>query len=445
MSVSAEANSEIARLRKQVLSGEKVISLSGLTSIASKAFVLSSLQKETNKTFVIVADSNKELENWECDLEFWAKFTKTEKSQTTHRKSQILSLPSFETDIYSGVSPHAETQEKRALAFWNLVQTDTDFLIVSAKSLITKTVSPKDIKNLGAHLRLEEDYPPEILIEKLVACGYVREEPIKNIGEFSVRGGILDVWSPTAVNPVRIEFFGDTVDSIREFDAETQLSIRQSKEISIAPMREFAAVSKDFNDWSFFARERFGDEKFARNLKDRTDFSDEGEDFSGWEFLFPLVQTRNSSVFDFVKDAVFVIDEPPIIEQTLSNYFENLQTHFEEITEAGEIGLAPDEIFLTGADLREKLSGKPRLELRALGKTAAETGENLEFENDFAGGNASVNERVNSQSNDTFPDGRVSAAKPIFLFPTIEIKTEFEIGSRSTRKFHGNLKDFSNN
>ena len=222
---------------------------------------------------------------------FGRNLIQTENSQIANRKSQILSLPSFETDIYSGVSPHAETQEKRALAFWNLVQTETDFLIVSAKSLITKTVSPEDIKNLGAHLRLEEDYPPEILIEKLVACGYVREEPIKNIGEFSVRGGILDVWSPTSENPVRIEFFGDTVDSIREFDAETQLSIGRLKEISIAPMREFSAVSQDFNDWSFFARERFADEKFARNLKDRTQFSDEGEDFSGWEFLFPLVQT----------------------------------------------------------------------------------------------------------------------------------------------------------
>ena len=137
-------------------------------------------------------------------------------------------------------------------------------------------------------------------------------------------------------------------------------------------------------------------------------------------------------MFDFVKDAVFVIDEPPIIEQTLSNYYENLQNHFEEITEAGEIGLAPDEIFLSGADLREKLSDKQRLELRALGKTAAETGENLEFENDKSEIQISNFKLKNS-------------SKPLFLFPTVEIKTEFEIGSRSTRKFHGNLKDFSNN
>ncbi len=432
MSVSAEANSEIGRLRKQILAGEKVISLSGLTSIAAKALVLSELQKEIGKTFVIVADSNKELESWECDIEFWTKQFENAESKIQNPKSKILSLPSFETDVYSGISPHAETQEKRALALWSLAQNETDFLIVSAKSLITKTDSPEKIENLGATLKLETDFPPEDLIEKLVAGGYVREEPIKNIGEFSVRGGILDVWSPTAENPVRIEFFGDTVDSMREFDAETQLSVGGVKEISIAPMREFAAVSKDFSDWSFFARERFTDEKFARSLKDRTDFTDEGEDFSGWEFLFPLISERNASVFDFVKDAIFIIDEPLIVEQTLSNYYESVENHFAEITEAGEIGLAPDELFSSGETLREKLSNKSRLELRALGKLAAETGEKLEFEND-----APTIEISNLKSKHN--------SKPLFLFPTAEIKTEFEIGSRSTRKFHGNVKDFSNN
>jgi transcription-repair coupling factor (superfamily II helicase) len=58
----------------------------------------------------------------------------------------------------------------------------------------------------------------------LISAGYVREEPLGNFGQFSIRGGIMDVWSPDAENPVRIEFFGDTVDSIREFDPDTQLS-----------------------------------------------------------------------------------------------------------------------------------------------------------------------------------------------------------------------------
>ncbi|MCD9184807.1 MAG: transcription-repair coupling factor [Pyrinomonadaceae bacterium] len=457
MNFAAETSNELKSLRDEIKRGTRVISLNGLTSIASKAFVLSKIQAETRKTFVIVTDSNKELEAWNCDLDFWRNTPKSkvqspkpanEDSGLKTQDAGLLILPSFETDVYSGTSPHAETQEERALTLWRLVAEKSgkpDFLILSAKSLITKTLSPAEIKNLGANLKRDEDFPPEELIEKLVACGYVREEPIKNVGEFSVRGGILDVWSPTAENPVRIEFFGDTVDSIREFDAETQLSIGQIKEISIAPMREFSAVSSDFNDWSFFARERFADEKFARAVKDRADFADEGEDFSGWEFMLPLVKLRESSVLDFLKDCVFIIDEPAQIEQTLTNFYETLEKRYAEISEAGEIGLAPDELFLDGVSLRENLEKRSRVELRALGKTAAATDEQFILSEPSAVvGGLKFGESDATDSPAATADGSDLQRRPLFLFTTAEKSADFEIISRSTRKFHGNVREFAN-
>ena len=374
MNFSAEPKTELASLRDAIKSVPRIISLNGLTSIASRAFILNRLQAETGKTFVVVTDSNKELETWECDLDFFQK-TK-DKRQTTN--DTILSLPSMESDIYAGVSPHAETLEKRALTLWNLSNTHPSFVFASAKSLITKTISPTEMRQLGAVLKLDNDFAPEVLLEKLTASGYVREEPIKNIGEFSVRGGIIDVWSPDAENPVRIEFFGDTVDSIREFDAETQLSTKQLKQILIAPMREFAATAKDFKDWAFFARERFSETRFARNLKDRTDFAVEGEDFSGWEFLIPLVKPRTASIFDYLQDCIFVIDEPTIVEQTLADFYEHLEECFALLNEHDEIGLAPNELFLSVEELREKLADQKRIELRALGKTAAVTDEQFQ-------------------------------------------------------------------
>lgn len=370
MSFPIESKNEFERLHDAIKSGTRIISLNGLTSIASRAFVLSQLQAETKKTFVVVTDSNKELETWECDLDFF--------NSKSEEKSRILSLPSMESDIYAGVSPHAETLEKRALTLWNLANAQPNFVVASAKSLIAKTVSPTEMRELGAVLKLDNDFAPESLLEKLAASGYVREEPIKNIGEFSMRGGIIDVWSPDAENPVRIEFFGDTVDSIREFDAETQLSTKQLKQIFIAPMREFAATAQDFKDWAFFARERFSENRFSRNLKDRTDFALEGEDFSGWEFLIPLVKPRNSSVFDFLPHCVLVIDEPAIVEQTLAEFYEHLTKRFTEINEHDEIGLNPNELFLSVEELREKLSNQKRIELRALGKTASATDEQFQ-------------------------------------------------------------------
>src|SRR5206468_8058729 len=103
---------------------------------------------------------------------------------------------------------------------------------------------------------------PEELIHKLVAGGYVREDPIAAVGEFSMRGGILDVWPPGHDAPVRVEFFGDTVDSIREFDPETQLSIAQLTRVEIAPMRELMVRASDFREWASRARARWRESRF---------------------------------------------------------------------------------------------------------------------------------------------------------------------------------------
>src|SRR6478672_2053180 len=98
MSFSTHSKPEFDRLRDELNRGARIISLGGLTSVSAKAYVLSRLQAETNKNFVVVAESNKELETWKCDLDFWENSFQSskEKSQIANPKSQILVLPSFE-------------------------------------------------------------------------------------------------------------------------------------------------------------------------------------------------------------------------------------------------------------------------------------------------------------------------------------------------------------
>jgi transcription-repair coupling factor (superfamily II helicase) len=261
--------------------------------------------------------------------------------------------------------------------------------------------------------------------------------------EFSVRGGILDVWPPDSEMPVRMEFFGDEIDSIRQFDPETQLSVKKLKEVQLPPMREFSATAQDMRDWAFFARERFEGEQFERNLLDRTEFADEGETFTGWEFLLPLVKPLKGTVFDYLKDPVFLIDEPATVEQTLAGIYDNLRRRFNSLKETGEIGLPPNELFIEVEELRELFDGRQRIELRALGRSAAATDE------DFAitGGNPSDREGApllldDSISGGTLPTGRVSASDPLFLFPTAASAEKVEMQSRSTRKFHGDIERF---
>jgi transcription-repair coupling factor (superfamily II helicase) len=420
--------SEFDNLQRAIDRGERVIALDGLTSTAAKVYVLSQL-KAAGKTIVVVTDTNASLDDWKSDLEFWLDFpdSTVRTSAVRNPQSAVISLPSFETDVYSGSSPHAGTLERRAWSLWHLAQGHPSFVVLSARSLISRTVDPQEIQDLGALLKVDEDFSPDDLVERLAASGYVREDPIGGVGQFSVRGGILDVWSPDSELPVRVEFFGDTVDSIRIFDPETQLSTDRLKETSIAPMREFAATDKDFRDWTFFAEERFASESVARSLRDRTEFAEEGESFTGWEFLMPLVKPLKATVFDYLKDPVFVIDEPTIIENSLASLYDNLKRRYASLTETAEIGLEPKELFLGADEIRERLADSRRIEIRALGKTAAAMDEDFALADE-------------PQIKSTLP---IRSVDPIFLFSAAEKSLDIPIQSRSTRNFHGNFADFA--
>ena len=416
---------EYQRLLAEVRANARVISISGLVAGSARALAVSALQRESGKTFAVVAQSTRDLEAWERDVRFWHSALAGIESSG----SQVLVLPASETDPYAGISPHAQTLERRAVALWQLQQRRPDFVLLTARALARKTVSPDKIARAGAVLRRDEDYSPEDLVEKLMATGYVREDPVGVVGEFSMRGGIVDVWPPGREAPVRLEFFGDTIDSLREFDPENQLSTSQLKVVEVPPMHEYAVTAVDFQLWSEAARERWGDERFARSLRDRTAFADEGEAFAGWEWLIPIAMNATSSVFDHLGDAVLVIDEPAGIESYLSEFYERMSDRYREIDQADDIALAPEELFLTPQELQQLIPVRQRLELRTLGRAAAKTDMNFALD-------AEPPQLELGRSRGT--------RQPVFLFPPVETAIEVNWGSQSTLRYHGRISDLAN-
>jgi transcription-repair coupling factor (superfamily II helicase) len=416
--------SEYQRLVSELQRGARVISISGLVAGSARALALAALQRQTGKLFAVVTQSNRDLEPLERDLRFWY----CALTGKTDCENEVLLLPASESDPYAGSSPHAETLELRALTLWRLARKSQDFVLLTARALACKTVAPAEIARAGASLKRDEDQSPEELVEKLLASGYMREDPVGAIGEFSIRGGILDVWSPGLDSPVRIEFFGDTVESIREFDPETQLSTTQLAQIEVAPMRELTVTSRDFRNWSEAARERWSEARYARALRDRTAFADEGEAFNGWEWLMPLVRERNSTVFDYLKDAVLVVDEPSGIESYLSEAYQSLADRFSETEAADDLALTPQELYLTTEELRAKIDQRPRIELRTLGRAAAEPDERLALE----------------AESPKIQLGRIRTKRhPMFLFPTVEQVPEVEWKTQSVMRYHGRLADLA--
>src|ERR1051326_4206496 len=420
-------SAEFRSVLDQIRGGARIVSISGLVAAPGRALVLAALQRETDRQFALVVPAQRDLESWERDISFWYCALRG----VSQCEDSVVILPASESDPYAGGSPHAETLERRALALWRLARSRqggmgvspmdqaqdaraTDFVLLTSRAMARRTIAPDKILKAGTLVRRDEDHSPEELVDKLVAGGYVREDPVAAVGEFSIRGGILDVWPPGRDAPVRIEFFGDTVDSIREFDPETQLSTTQLQQVEIAPMRELIVRAADFREWASHARMRWGQERFMRSLRDRTVYADEGEGFPGWEWLISLGRENTSCAFDYLRDAVLVIDEPVAVENYLSSAFQTLTDRFAENDAADDIGLRPEELYLTAEELRAQIDRLQRVELRALGRTMAKLDQ--EFALDAEAPKISV--------------GKERAPKrPLFLFPNVSVPRAIVTGS----------------
>jgi transcription-repair coupling factor (superfamily II helicase) len=441
---SPEFRSALDRIAR----GERVLSISGLVAAPARALILAVLQQETEKQFAVVVPAQRDLEDWERDLNFWYSALRA----SGEAKDAVTMLPASESDPYAGGSPHTETLEKRALALWRLARrrqtgkgesknqrANSDFVLLTSRALARRTLPPKEILKAGALLRRDEDHSPEELVENLIAGGYVREDPVGVIGDFSIRGGILDVWPPGRAAPARIEFFGDTVDSIREFDPETQLSTTQLVELEVPPMRELLVTAGDFRDWSMLAKMRWAEPRFARSLRDRTDFADEGEHFPGWEWLISLVHDESASILDYLKGAVLIVDEPVSIENYLSTAFQTVADRYAETDAVDDLGLLPQELYLTAEELRSGIDAMQRIELRTLGRTVTRIDQEIALD---------AEQPKVSVGKDRPP------RKPLFLFPASlkdapqgqasELSSgDIEWKSQSVIRYHGRLPDLA--
>src|SRR5205823_6101490 len=148
----------------------------------------------------------------------------------------------------------------------------------------------------------------------------------------------------------------------------------------------------------------------------------------GWEWLIPLVVKTDASAFEYLRDTVLVLDEPAEIEQYVAASFETVEARYGENDAAGEIGLRPEELYLTVEELRARIDAVSRIELRALGRAAAMTDER------FAGEADRPVARIGRARN---------APQPLFLFPAVERAPEVEWRSLPAKRYHGRIPDLA--
>lgn len=206
-----------ARVASRLKEGTGRVSVSGLTPTA-KALLLVLLQKASKRPLIFVVSDNRGAEDLLPVLQGFAELTGSADPES------IVTLPTRDVLPFQNLSPHPDIQEERAAALWKIATGAVSIVIAPIATTTIRLASTEYYTDLARTVRRGETFDTEPLLEHLNTVGYAATDVVEMPGQYALRGGILDVYSPEADRPVRIEFFGDEVESIRKFDPATQRS-----------------------------------------------------------------------------------------------------------------------------------------------------------------------------------------------------------------------------
>ncbi len=234
-------------------SGASHISITGLHDVA-KALVAAYLTHELRRPAFFVTDSNRRAEALAETLRFFGGIF-------PGAAGGVATLPAFDRLPWESQSPHADILERRAATLFRFADGQISLVIAPVAAALWRYQDPAAYLYLTRTLAKDTEIPHEELIAHLGSVGYTRTEMVELPGQFAVRGGIIDVFSPEAARPVRIELLGDSVESVREFDARTQRSIAPVVRTTLLPLTEWSVPlpeKADLNDAAWETPSFFG-------------------------------------------------------------------------------------------------------------------------------------------------------------------------------------------
>ena len=335
---------EFRRIR-EIAQGEAFsLTLSGLNQ-GGKVYFVSLLLSELEKNLVYVVPSNSEIERLSPSFAYWmAELCSSERERESF---QLLTFPYLDTEAYSSAPPHLDIVRQRVEALWSLTNAKRWLLLVSAPALAYPTIPPENFASRAIRLQVGGDYPLYLLKEKLVELGYEREDMVEEVGDFSCRGGIVDLSSPQYINPLRVEFFADRIESIREFDIISQRSIKEVPSINILPMEEL--LSPHHPDQPAPLRHHGMANQLSAKVK--------------------------GSLIRYLKDCLFVLDEPSLIEKGLDEQYQHFLHRYQLLLSEGKTPLPPHELLTPRERIEKEVKQRGAINLSSLGLTRPIKGE----------------------------------------------------------------------
>jgi transcription-repair coupling factor (superfamily II helicase) len=316
--------------------GGNYISITGLHDVA-KALVSAYLTHELRRPAFFVTDSNRRAEALAETLRFFSGIF-------PGAAGGVATLPAFDRLPWESQSPHADILERRAATLFRLADGQISLVIAPIAAALWRYQDPAAYLYLTRTLAKDAEMPHEEFVTHLGSVGYVRTEMVELPGQFAVRGGIIDVFSPEAPRPVRIELLGDTVESVREFDPRTQRSIAPVVRTTLLPLTE----------WSVPGVERV-----------------DPDDAPNWDtpsFFGPASEPGSSTLFELAESSlrpIVFLDEPQNLREAAAKHLAAATESYERHGRANSP--AASHYFCSEEELAKALEKTSQIPIEQLG------------------------------------------------------------------------------
>jgi len=348
------------RVASHLKEGTGRIRVSGLTPTA-KALLLVLLRRVADRPLIVVVNDNRAVEDFVPMLRGFCELT------AACDPEDVVALPARDVLPFQNLSPHPELQEERATALWKIATGKAAIIVSPIAATAIRQQSAEYYADLARTIRRGESFDLDNLLGHLNTVGYASSDVVEMPGQYALRGGILDVYSPEAERPVRIEFFGDEVESIRRFDPSSQRSSNPMDEALLLPLTETPVTDQLLG--AIHTRLSGKRIEGSEEIVEAAVRSGGVTVFPGWEFYAPVAGAGHT-IFDLLPRAVVLVDEPDL----LRTEFDRFWTRVAEMHERSGVGnlVRPEDLYLTPDDWWKQIASTTGADIEHLGITRSE-------------------------------------------------------------------------
>jgi transcription-repair coupling factor (superfamily II helicase) len=317
---------------------------------SSRALFLSKLIKIQKRPVVIFTSDQDRGETLLEDLKYFFRHEKI--------KCEPCFFPAWELLPYEPLSPLNEISGERLEILNRLRIGESLVLVVPLEAGLQKVMPRSVLEKLIFPISRKTSLEREFLEASLSENGFIRSPLVENRGEFSVRGDIVDFFQPGGMNPVRIEFFGDEVESIREFDVLSQVSINELEGVNILPVRELclSEIEKKQGVEALieFAENNDCDRLALKELMEKIEHLGV---FSGMEYLAPFFYSSLESLFEYLhSDSLVVLEEEDHLKVKSEQFQSLIDTEYGSTMDKGDIAASPEDLYLSMEEFKSCVS-----------------------------------------------------------------------------------------